>query len=232
MRRGSFLRYPFHPIAASPHSASHGAMQRSKRGCRVDERSQTKDSQRGKNHQDLPVRQPRGHPRNRRDRPPGRRRGHGQRATAPWCWSPPWRPRPQREGQDFFPLTVDYQEKFYAGGRIPGGFFKREGRADREGNADLAPDRPSDPPAVPGRLQERSADHRHGDVAEPGSRRRHPGADRRLRRAGADRRPVPGPDRRRQGRLQGRPVPAEPDRQRAEGIRSSSWSSPAPRTPC
>ncbi len=34
----------------------------------------------------------------------------------------------QREGQDFFPLTVDYQEKFYAGGRIPGGFFKREGR--------------------------------------------------------------------------------------------------------
>jgi polyribonucleotide nucleotidyltransferase len=35
----------------------------------------------------------------------------------------------QREGMDFFPLTVDYQEKFYAGGRIPGGFFKREGRA-------------------------------------------------------------------------------------------------------
>ena len=35
----------------------------------------------------------------------------------------------QREGIDFFPLTVDYQEKFYAGGRIPGGFFKREGRA-------------------------------------------------------------------------------------------------------
>ncbi|KEZ97803.1 polynucleotide phosphorylase/polyadenylase [Xanthomonas vasicola pv. vasculorum NCPPB 895] len=34
-----------------------------------------------------------------------------------------------REGQDFFALTVDYQEKFYAGGRIPGGFFKREGRA-------------------------------------------------------------------------------------------------------
>ena len=34
-----------------------------------------------------------------------------------------------KEGQDFFPLTVDYQERFYAGGRIPGGFFKREGRA-------------------------------------------------------------------------------------------------------
>jgi polyribonucleotide nucleotidyltransferase len=32
------------------------------------------------------------------------------------------------EGQDFFPLTVDYREKAYAAGRIPGGFFKREGR--------------------------------------------------------------------------------------------------------
>src|SRR5947208_7258586 len=33
-----------------------------------------------------------------------------------------------REGIDFMPLTVDYQEKFYAAGRIPGGYFKREGR--------------------------------------------------------------------------------------------------------
>ena len=36
--------------------------------------------------------------------------------------------RKVREGRDFFPLTVNYQEKFYAAGRIPGGFFKREGR--------------------------------------------------------------------------------------------------------
>ena len=34
----------------------------------------------------------------------------------------------QREGIDFFPLTVDYREYTYAGGRIPGGFIKREGR--------------------------------------------------------------------------------------------------------
>jgi polyribonucleotide nucleotidyltransferase len=33
-----------------------------------------------------------------------------------------------REGQDFFPLSVDYQEKFASAGRIPGSFFKREGR--------------------------------------------------------------------------------------------------------
>ncbi len=34
--------------------------------------------------------------------------------------------------QDFFPLTVEYQERFYAAGRIPGGFFKREGRPSQE----------------------------------------------------------------------------------------------------
>jgi polyribonucleotide nucleotidyltransferase len=37
-------------------------------------------------------------------------------------------PKP-REGSDFLPLTVDYRERTYAAGRIPGGFFKREGRA-------------------------------------------------------------------------------------------------------
>src|SRR5256886_17583621 len=35
-----------------------------------------------------------------------------------------------REGVDFLPLTVDYQEKYYAAGRIPGGYFKREGRSE------------------------------------------------------------------------------------------------------
>jgi polyribonucleotide nucleotidyltransferase len=38
-----------------------------------------------------------------------------------------------REGQDFFPLTVNYQEKFYAAGKIPGSFFRRErGASERE----------------------------------------------------------------------------------------------------
>ena len=37
--------------------------------------------------------------------------------------------RPEaREGADFFPLTVDVEERMYAAGKIPGGFFKREGR--------------------------------------------------------------------------------------------------------
>src|SRR5205823_12938070 len=33
-----------------------------------------------------------------------------------------------REGIDFFPLTVDVEERMYAAGKIPGGFFRREGR--------------------------------------------------------------------------------------------------------
>ena len=36
-----------------------------------------------------------------------------------------------REGIDFFPLTVDVEERMYAAGKIPGGFIKREGRATR-----------------------------------------------------------------------------------------------------
>ena len=36
------------------------------------------------------------------------------------------------EPRDFFPLTVDYQERTYAAGKIPGGFFKREGRLARK----------------------------------------------------------------------------------------------------
>ena len=37
-----------------------------------------------------------------------------------------------KEGQDFFPLTINYQERSYAAGKIPGSFFKREGRPSEE----------------------------------------------------------------------------------------------------
>ena len=51
-----------------------------------------------------------------------------------------------REGQDFFPLTVNYQEKFYAGGRIPGSFFRRErGSSERETLVSRLIDRPMRP---------------------------------------------------------------------------------------
>ncbi|MFM9835551.1 MAG: polyribonucleotide nucleotidyltransferase [Methylophilaceae bacterium] len=51
-----------------------------------------------------------------------------------------------KEGQDFFPLTVDYMEKTYAAGKIPGGFFKREGRpSEKETLTSRLIDRPLRP---------------------------------------------------------------------------------------
>jgi polyribonucleotide nucleotidyltransferase len=51
-----------------------------------------------------------------------------------------------KEGVDFFPLTVNYQEKYYAAGRIPGGYFKREGRpTDKETLTSRLIDRPIRP---------------------------------------------------------------------------------------
>src|SRR5204862_6313173 len=52
-----------------------------------------------------------------------------------------------REGIDFLPLTVDYREYTYASGRIPGGFFEREGKpADKEVLTSRVIDRPIRPP--------------------------------------------------------------------------------------
>src|SRR5213076_2008421 len=51
-----------------------------------------------------------------------------------------------KEGIDFLPLTCNYQEKFYAAGRIPGGYFKREGRpTERETLVSRLIDRPIRP---------------------------------------------------------------------------------------
>jgi polyribonucleotide nucleotidyltransferase len=56
-----------------------------------------------------------------------------------------------RQGVDFLPLTVDYQEKFYAAGRIPGGYFKREGRpTEKETLVSRLIDRPVRPLFVDG----------------------------------------------------------------------------------
>ena len=49
---------------------------------------------------------------------------------------------PAKESADFFPLRVDYEERFYAAGKIPGGFFKREGK-------------PSDAAVLSGRMIDR-----------------------------------------------------------------------------
>ncbi|RYH09644.1 polyribonucleotide nucleotidyltransferase [Tropicimonas sp. IMCC6043] len=56
-----------------------------------------------------------------------------------------------KPGQDFFPLTVHYQEKYYAAGKVPGGFFKREARpTEKETLTARLIDRPCRPLFVPG----------------------------------------------------------------------------------
>jgi hypothetical protein len=144
----------------------------------------------------------------------------------PPCSPPSSRPRREKPGIDFFPLTVNYQEKTYAAGKIPGGYFKREGRPT-ERKRWSPPDRPPDPPAVPRRLRNETQVIATVLSARPRERSRHPGDGRRLGRADALRRALHGPDRRGARRLHQRRVRAQPDDRRDEGSSSTS-SSPAP----
>ena len=87
-----------------------------------------------------------------------------------------------REGIDFLPLTVDYREYTYASGRIPGGFFKREGKpSEKEVLTSRLIDRPY-APALSDRLAQRDAGHRAGALGRLGERLRRARAHRRLGR--------------------------------------------------
>ena len=121
-------------------------------------------------------------------------------------------------GRDFFPLTVNYIEKTYAAGRIPGGFFKREGRpTEKETLNSRLIDRPIRPLFPDGFLNDVQV------VAtvlsmDPDIDADIPGAARRLGGAGALGHPVQRADRRRPRRLEGRQVPPQPDRQGSRRI--------------
>ncbi len=58
------------------------------------------------------------------------------------------------QGRDFLPMRVDYQERAYAAGRIPGSFFPPRGPTVRERNPDRPPDRPAVAPAVSRRFHQ------------------------------------------------------------------------------
>ena len=106
-----------------------------------------------------------------------------------------------KPGQDWFPLTVDYREKYHAAGRFPGGYFKREGRpTEKEILTSRLCDRPCRPLFPEGFLNEvqvigilLSADQKNeSDIADGQRRQRRPGdlrhpverADRRRRASG------------------------------------------------
>ena len=133
-----------------------------------------------------------------------------------------------KEGQDFFPLTVHYQEKFSAAGRIPGGFFKRErGATEKETLTSRLIDRPIRPLFPEGFYNEINV------IAQVLSydgetESRHPGDDRRV--GGADHfgRPLHGPDRRRPRRLSRTASISSTRRWTRSAKASSTSSSPAP----
>ena len=113
-----------------------------------------------------------------------------------------------REGADFFPLTVDVEERMYAAGKIPGGFFKREGRpTERAILTARMIDRPVRPLWPKGYRNETQcvATVFSADLVD---RARHPCDQRRL--GGADRLAAAVP---------------RPDRRRADGDRSRATSS-------
>ena len=134
-----------------------------------------------------------------------------------------------KPGQDFFPLTVDYAEKTYAAGKIPGGFFKREGRpTEKETLTSRLIDRPIRPLFPDGFYNEVQV------VAQVLSLNPEVDSDipamigvsAALTLSGV---PFNGPDRRVPRRLHRRPVRPQPDRDPARRSRSSTSSSPAPR---
>ena len=137
-----------------------------------------------------------------------------------------------REGQDFFPLTVEYRERAYAGGRIPGGYFKREGAPVKKEILTCRlidrPIRPLFPDGFRNEIQVICL----VISGDPAARSRRPGDERRLRRA------LPSPAFRSAVRsapsasasstASSSPIRRRPSRKPRRS--SSSWR--APRTPC
>ena len=140
--------------------------------------------------------------------------------------------RKVREGTDFFPLTVDIEERMYAAGKIPGSFFRREGRATDQAILTCPPHRPAAAALVPRRLPQRGPRRRHHPRRRPGEPARRAGDQRRLGGADDLGHPLRRPDRRRPHRLhdRGRPGSRTPPTRRAT-TRPSSSSSPGARSP-
>ena len=136
-----------------------------------------------------------------------------------------------REGIDFLPLTVDYREYTYASGRIPGGFFKREGKpSEKEVLTSRLIDRPIRP-LFPYGMASRDAGHRAPAVGRRRKRLRRARNHRRVRGAGALLHPVHPHDRRRPRSARSTGSSWSIPRSSSGGAAGSISSSRAPRTP-
>ena len=121
-----------------------------------------------------------------------------------------------KEHLDFFPLTVDVEERMYAAGRIPGSFFRREGRPVRGRDPHLPADRPAAAPVVRQGPAQRGPGRRHGHGAGPRAPVRRAWRSTPRRCPPSCRPAVLRPDRRRPGRPDRRPVGRVPDPQQLE----------------
>ena len=156
------------------------------------------------------CRRPRDDPRDRQARAARRRRGRRARSATPTLLSTVCTSKP-REGIDFFPLTVDVEERMYAAGKIPGSFFRREGRPGEQAILTCRlTDRPLRP-SFPDGLPQRGAGHRHHPRRRPGEPARHRVDQRRVGRAHGLGHPVQRPDRRGAPRAPRRRVDRAPD---------------------
>ena len=116
-----------------------------------------------------------------------------------------------KDNLDFFPLTVDVEERMYAAGRIPGSFFRREGRPVRGRDPHLPADRPAAAPVVRQGPAQRDPGRRHRHGARPRRPLRRRRDQRRVDVDPARRPAVQRPDRRRPRRPHRRPVGRVPD---------------------
>ena len=134
--------------------------------------------------------------------------------------------RSVREGTDFFPLTVDIEERAYAAGKIPGSFFRREGKASDQAILTDRSDRPPAAAVVPRGFPQRGAHRRDGRRGRPGQPPRRAGHQRRVGGADDLGDPLRRSHRRRTGGLHHRRhLDPAPDVRGGRGRRpsSSSW---------
>ena len=153
-------------------------------------------------------------------------------SARPPCSPPSSARRRRSRGIDFFPLTVNYQEKTYAAGKIPGGYFKREGRpTERETLVSRLIDRPIRPLFVPGYRNETQviATVLSHDLENDPDVVALIAASAALTLVGHS---LHGPDRRRPRRRRRGRVRAQSDRRASMQIPISTWSSPAPAMRC
>ena len=142
-----------------------------------------------------------------------------------------------REGIDFFPLTVDVEERMYAAGKIPGIVLPPGGPTDRPGHPDLPADRPAAAPVVCRRLPQRDPGRGHHHRRRPGKSARRAGHQLRQRRPHAVGDPLRRSPRRGPGGLSPPRAPGSrtpPTRTATSRPSSSSWldaSSPTATSP-